>query len=236
MEASIVIPTINEAENIRILIPMIEEIFTINNIQGQIIIVDDQSTDGTVQEAEELNKRYGNILVISRKVKDGLGNALKTGVSRAEYENIIFMDADLSHEPKEIPEFLKALKEYDVVVGSRYLEQSRLKRTLTRKIVSGSYNLISRNILGVKVSDLTSGYRGFKKTTFDRLDIESKGPEIHSELIVKASLAKEKVGEIPVTYVDRTHGQSKLNYMSIGPGYSKVILKALLSKASKFLK
>jgi dolichol-phosphate mannosyltransferase len=105
-----------------------------------------------------------------------------------------------------------------------------------RKIISGGYNIFSRNILGVKVSDITSGYRAFSKKTFKSLNLEASGPEIHSELVVKAVLAGLRVGEIPVSYVERTRGQSKLNYLSIGPGYSMVLLKAFLSRVSKFLR
>jgi dolichol-phosphate mannosyltransferase len=233
---SVVIPTINEAENIGRLVPLIEEVFSSSSIRGEVIVVDDGSSDGTAEEARILGKRYGNVRVVERTVRDGLGNALKRGVSEAAYGAVVFMDADLSHEPKEIPNFLRALGSHDVVVGSRFMRDSSLKRGLPRKIISGTYNFAARNILGVKVGDLTSGYRAFRKDAFISLGLESPGPEIHSELVVKASIAGLRVGEIPVSYADRVHGESKLNYASIGPGYARVIVKGFLAKAAKFLR
>ena len=235
-KVSIVVPTVNEAENIARLIPQVEEVLKANGIKGEIIVVDDKSDDGTADETKKQDARYGNVKLIERQVRDGLGNALKRGVKEAVNEYVIFMDADLSHEPKEVPNFVKALKDYDVVVGSRYMRESKLERTMARKLISGTYNIVAKNLLGVRVTDLTSGYRGFRKTGFESLKISSSGPEIHAELIVKASVAGLRVGEIPVSYVDRLHGESKLNYMRIGPGYSKALLGGILSKASKLLR
>ena len=233
---SVVIPTINEAENVVKLIPQVEDVFGGNGIDGEIIVVDDLSKDGTVQKAAEAGRPYGNVKVIPRQARNGLGNALKEGVEAASGDFVIFMDADLSHEPKEIPNFLKALAASDVVVGSRYMRQSRLKRSISRKIISGSYNLFSKVVLGVNVSDTSSGYRGFRKEAFRKLNMTSPGPEIHAELVVKACVAGMRVSEIPVSYVDRIHGETKLNYLKVGPSYAMVLLKGFISKAAKLLR
>jgi len=232
---SVVIPTVNEAENIAQLIAGIEEVFKSNRMGGEIIVVDDKSADGTAEKARELNRMYGNIKVVEREARDGLGNALKRGVREASNEAVVFMDADLSHDPGEMPKLLKALEACDVVVGSRFLRESRLKRGLVRKVISGAYNIASRSMLGIRVSDVTSGYRAFRRRAFYSLNIESAGPEIHSELVVKAVLAGLRVGEVPVGYVDRARGRTKLNYLSIGPGYTKVMLNGFLTRLVKIL-
>jgi dolichol-phosphate mannosyltransferase len=236
MEAvSIVIPTVNEEGNIRKLIPRIEEVLKANRISGQIIVVDDQSEDGTPDAARKLAGEYGNIEVIIRERRDGLGNALKRGVDESSYDYVVFMDADLSHDPEEIPKFMEALREYDVVVGSRYLSKSRMSRSYVRKVISGAYNMVSKTILGIRVSEITSGYRAFKRDVFKSLKMSSNGPEIHAELVVKASIGGCGVGEIPISYMDRSHGETKLNYLKIGPGYTRVMLSGFISKLFKFL-
>jgi dolichol-phosphate mannosyltransferase len=236
VEVSIVVPTVNEVENIALLLESIEGEFQSNDIDGEIVVVDDQSSDGTADKAREVGRGYDNVKVIERKIRDGLGNALKRGVSESSGDLVIFMDADLSHEPKEIPNFIRELGDNDLVIGSRYISGSRLERGLLRKVISGVYNIFAKNVLGISIADITSGYRGFRRERFLELDLKTNGPEIHSELVVKASIAKYKVSEIPVSYVDRTGGRSKLNYLNIAPGYSKVILEALISKTTNLLR
>jgi dolichol-phosphate mannosyltransferase len=232
---SIVIPTINEAENIMRLIPEVERILGENQIDGEIIIVDDMSCDGTRDKAHELNSMYSNIRVIKRTVRDGLGNALREGVRQSKNPNILFMDADLSHDPAEIPNFLGKLEAHDIVVGSRYARGSRIRRSALRKIISWAYNLACKALLNVRVSDMTSGYRAFKRDIFQEISPRSSGPEIHSELVLCASINGYALGEIPVTYVDRETGESKLHYLAIGPAYSKVMLCALCARIKKSL-
>ena len=233
-DISVVIPTLNEAGNVAKLIPLVEDQFQTLGVSGEVVVVDDKSTDGTAEAARIAGLPYGNVKVLVREVRDGLGNALRRGVHESSGELVIFMDADLSHDPKELGGFLKALKSNDVVVGSRFIKGSRMQRTLTRKLISGAYNHVARLLLGVSVADVTSGYRGFRKEAFIRLDLTSAGPEIHSELVVKACVAGLRVAEIPVAYRDRLEGKSKLNYASIGPGYGRVLLAGLYVKASKF--
>ncbi|MFH1055316.1 MAG: glycosyltransferase [Candidatus Altiarchaeota archaeon] len=233
---SVVIPTINEAENIKELIPRVERIFDAAGLHGEVIVVDDLSTDGTPELARKMNSVYGNVKVLAREVRNGLGNALREGVGVASNELVVFMDADLSHDPKEIANFVNSLKEHDVVVGSRFMSGGNLKRGTTRNVISGTYNIVSRALISVKVADITSGYRGFHKKTFESLNLKSTGPEIHSELVVKATIEGYRIGEIPISYVDRRQGKSKLNYMNIGPGYSRVLALGFLSRVAKILR
>lgn len=229
-EVSIVIPTIDEAKNMGELIPEIEDVLGKNRIRGQIIVVDDMSGDGTAEKALELGKEYGNISVVSRRERNGLGNALKEGVKHSIYPTVMFMDADLSHQPKDIPRFMSKIRCNDIVVGSRFICGSRLKRGALRKAISGAYNMACKRLLGGGTMDVTSGYRAFRKEVFEGLELKSKGPEIHSELVLLALLFGHSVCEIPISYEDRSHGQSKLNYFAIGPGYTLVLLRVLSTK------
>ncbi len=235
-DLSVVIPTLNEAGNVAKLIPRVEDEFRALGVSGEVVVVDDSSTDGTREAAEAAGRQYGNVKVVVRGVRDGLGNALRRGVTESSGEFIVFMDADLSHDPKELGALLAALNSNDVVVGSRFIEGARMQRTLSRRLISGAYNHVARLLLSVGVADVTSGYRGFRKSAFTALAISSAGPEIHSELVVKACVAGLRVAEVPVAYRDRLEGESKLNYAAIGPGYARVLVLALYAKAANLFK
>jgi len=232
-EISIVIPSINERENLEKLIPRIEEIFEAGGISGEIIVVDDMSDDGTQDFVKRMEARYDNVTLLERPVKNGLGNALLDGARMAVSEFVLFMDADLSHDPGEIPAFLEGLRNFDVVIGSRYLRRTRIDRGVFRRWASGGYNFLVKRLLGVKVMDITSGYRGFHAGKIGKLNLSSPGPEIHAELVLRSILEGYRVTEIPVTYVDREHGQTKLNYFKIGPGYIRIMFQSLALKLRK---
>jgi len=232
-ELSIVIPSINERENLEKLIPRIEGILEAAGIVGEIIVVDDMSDDGTQDFVKRMEARYDNVSLLERTVKNGLGNALLDGTRMAASEFVLFMDADLSHDPREIPMFLEGLRDFDVVIGSRYLKRTRIERGVFRRWASGGYNFLVKRLLGVKLMDITSGYRGFHVGKITKLHLTSPGPEIHAELVLRSILEGYRVTEIPVTYVDREHGQTKLNYFKIGPGYIRIMLQALALKFRK---
>lgn len=234
-ELSIVIPSINERENLEKLIPKIEEILEAGGISGEIIVVDDMSDDGTQDFVKRMEARYDNVALLERTVRNGLGYALLDGARMAASELVLFMDADLSHDPGEIPVFLEQLRDFDVVIGSRYLRRTRIDRGIFRRWASGGYNFFVKRLLGVKVMDITSGYRGFHAGKIEKLNLTSPGPEIHAELVLRSILEGYRVTEIPVRYVDREHGRTKLNYFKIGPGYIRVMLQALVLKLRKRL-
>lgn len=234
-ELSIVIPSINERENLEKLIPRIEEILEAGGISGEIIVVDDMSDDGTQDFVKQMEARYDNVTLLERTVKNGLGNALLDGARMASSGLVLFMDADLSHDPGEIPMFLEKLGDFDVVIGSRYLKRTKIDRGVFRRCASGGYNFIVKRLLGVKVMDITSGYRGFHAAKIEKLNLTSPGPEIHAELVLRSILEGYRVTEIPVRYVDREHGQTKLNYFKIGPGYIRIMFQALAIKLRKAL-
>lgn len=214
---SIIIPTYNERENIKELIPRIFTMFDKYDINGNVIVVDDGSPDKTAQEVKKLQKSY-QIKLIERRKKMGLGSAYVLGFKEAlkDGADLIFeMDADLSHNPSEIPNFIKKLgKGCDVVVGSRLVGKGKVVGwPWWRKAVSFGGNFIGRSIAGINVSDLTSGYRVYKSKVLRRIDlnrVKSKSYDFQLEMLARAVKRGFIVGTIPIVFHDRAKGKSKL--------------------------
>ncbi len=222
MRVTIVIPTYNERENISRLIPEIQRVLKDYGMKDSttILIVDDNSPDGTGKLAEEMSKSYGNIQVLHRPGKLGLGSAYKEGFSHAIKKGsdvIIQMDADLSHDPKYIPILLEGLQEgYDVVVGSRRVKGGGVVNwPLYRKLVSWVGNKMAAWLCGVKLRDSTSGYRAFKREALEKVDyknLKSEGYAFQIEMLFQCQRMGVKIGEKPIIFVDRRVGRSKLSF------------------------
>ncbi|MHA1998424.1 MAG: polyprenol monophosphomannose synthase [Promethearchaeota archaeon] len=216
----IVLPTYNERKNLLLLIPVIEEIFENHFIDGRIIIVDDNSEDGTADVAIKFAKVFKNIIVIQRPGKLGLGSAYRLGFKHAlatGKEFVMMMDADLSHRPSYIPTFLKCIKKYNagLVIGSRYCKSGSTKDWPTsRKLVSHGANFFTRIALGVKqTKDMTSGYRILRADTLRAIDynnLSTNGYAWMIEMLYRTRRAKHEIREIPITFYERELGQSKL--------------------------
>jgi dolichol-phosphate mannosyltransferase len=217
---SIIIPTYNEKENIRHLIPEIFRVFEDNGIDGKIIIIDDNSPDGTAEEAKALSKKH-NVILISRPRKAGIGSAYITGFKRAlQDSDVIFeMDADHSHNPKDIPAFIEKLKDSDVVIGSRYVDGGGiLGWGIYRAAVSRIGNLTAKTFLDLKISDITTGYRAYRKEVLEAIDldaIKSNGYAFQAEIIYLISRKGFNIREVPITFRNREIGESKLSQKEI---------------------
>jgi len=216
----IVLPTYNERENIMKLVPQIEEVCQKNNLSNFLIIVDDNSPDGTGLLADQLAEQYGNIKVLHRPRKSGIGSAYKEGFRIAIDElaaSVIFeMDADLSHNPEYIPGFVRKLAEgFDAVVGSRYIPGGGIEGwSVYRRLVSGGANLLARLLVGIKIHDVTSGYRAFKADLLRSINyqsVKSEGYAFQIEMIYLCQKAGYRVGEEPIIFIDRKIGRSKLS-------------------------
>ena len=210
---SIIIPTYNERENIKKLIPNVEKVLLRENINGEIIIIDDNSPDGTGKLADALNKKYKNIKAIHRNKKEGVGSARHLGFSLASKPIIISMEGDNTHNPEYIPKFLQEMeKGADLVIGSRYLKGSKIINwPLKRRIISKVANFISRFFAGTQITDVTNGYRAFTKKLFNRLKIDSSGYPYNMEFACEAYSKGFKISEIPIVFIDREKGTSKLH-------------------------
>jgi len=214
---SILLPTYNEKENLPIIVWLLVKYLSESNIDFEIIVIDDGSPDGTLDVAKELQSIYGEdkILLRPRASKLGLGTAYIHGIKHANGDFIIIMDADLSHHPKFIPEFIALQKrhDYDVVSGTRYLGDGGVSGwDFKRKLVSRGANYLSQILLRPNCSDLTGSFRLYKKDALHNLISKcvSKGYVFQMEMLVRARQLNYTIGEVPITFVDRVYGQSKL--------------------------
>jgi len=209
----IVIPTYNERQNIEKLIPQILE----NYPEVDILIVDDNSPDKTFEIADDFAKRDERVHLLLRKEKQGLGKAILAGFKYAVdngYEKVIRMDADFSHPPRYIKEILSQIEPNCVVICSRYVKGGRSKNpSLYKRFLSRCANFSAKTLLGLKLKDVTSGYRGFPKRFLEevlREDPKSSGYLFEVEIIYLAQKLGYQIKEIPFTYEGRFKGRSKL--------------------------
>ncbi|MFH1376894.1 MAG: glycosyltransferase family 2 protein [Candidatus Woesearchaeota archaeon] len=208
MKLSLVIPTYNEKDNIQKLVKKIQEEFKKNEIDGEIIVVDDNSPDGTGDILEELKKKYENIKVVHRKGKLGLSSAVLDGWKIADGEILGVMDADLSHPPEKIKELFWSIEkgEANFTIGSRYIKDGTIKGwNLKRKLMSKTATLLAR--IYTKVKDPMTGFFMIEKDCIKNKEIDPKGFKILLELIIKADY--KKIKEIPITFTNRVEGKSK---------------------------
>ena len=220
MDIAVIIPTYNEAENIKVLIEKILEL-ELNN--SKIIIIDDNSPDGTGKIAEGLSKKFkGKIEVIHRKGKLGLGSAYKVGFNKAlsqETDVIVTMDADLSHDPNTIPTMLGELKKADMVIGSRYVEGGGIVGfPLWRLTLSTIAQGLCKFFLGIKVSDSTTAFRVYKAKVLKIIkpdSIKSEGYSFLIEVVFRIQKADLKIREVPIIFKARELGKSKVSQSEI---------------------
>jgi dolichol-phosphate mannosyltransferase len=216
LKTLVIIPTYNERDNLpEIVAQALAQSDSIN-----LLVVDDNSPDGTGELAERLKEEHaGRLDVLHREGKLGLGTAyiagFKYGLAR-DYEAICEMDADFSHDPAYLPRLIAALEGgADLALGSRYKGGGGTRNwTLPRKFLSRGGSLYARTILGVPVNDLTGGFKAFKRATLQRLDLEhikSNGYSFQIEVTYRVSRLGLKIVEVPIIFVDRRVGQSKMS-------------------------
>lgn len=209
----ICMPTYNEAENIRPIIQAIHNVVP----EVHILVIDDNSPDGTGDIADELSERDERIHVLHRTEKAGLGQAYIAGFGWAlehDYERIVEMDADFSHQPKYLPEMIGQLDNFDVCVGSRYVAGGGTEDWgLLRKVISRGGGLYSRTILGIDVQDLTAGFVAWRAEVLESLDlsdVEASGYVFQIEMKYRAHKKGYRIVEIPIVFPDRIAGESKM--------------------------
>lgn len=232
MEVSVILPTYNERENLPFLLARIEEVFRKTGMSGEVIVVDDNSPDGTGELAEELRRRYAFLRVVHRGGRAGLGSAYLNGYRVSNGKVIVTMDADLSHDPSYLPKLVKAAERHDVVIGSRYVPGGRILGWSPHRVaVSRFANLLGRFIVGGKLRDFTSGYRAYRKRVFKGIAGGTKagGYAFQLEALYRATRMGLRVREVPITFVNRRRGKSKLRLREILE-FMKVSLGFLLQR------
>lgn len=213
--ALVVIPTYNEAGN---LAHLVEQVLA-QDPRLEILVVDDHSPDGTGQLAAALAQKEARLHVLHRDGKLGLGTAYITGFKWAlerRYDYVFEMDADFSHEPAHLKDFLKAIGDADLVLGSRYLggKVTVVNWPMGRLVLSYGANIYARRITGLRIWDLTGGFKCFRRRVLEAIDLDrvrSNGYAFQIEMSVRAWRKGFTLREIPIVFVDRTEGQSKMN-------------------------
>ncbi|WP_237185675.1 polyprenol monophosphomannose synthase [Rothia nasimurium] len=237
MRVLTVIPTYNEKENL----PIVVERLRAAVPDCDILVVDDNSPDGTGQLADSLAAEDSHINVLHRTVKDGLGGAYLAGFDwglEAGYDVLVEMDADCSHQPEQLPLLLQAIEGgADLAIGSRYVPGGKTKNwPLHRQILSRGANLYTRLILGTKVKDITAGYRAYRREALQKLNLEgidSKGYVFQVDLAWRSEQAGLKIVEVPITFVEREIGSSKMDGNIIVDSMTKVTRWGLTARAER---
>lgn len=213
--ALVVIPTYNEAPNIPNLVPQI----LAQDPRIEVLIVDDNSPDGTGRIADGLARDNPRVHALHREGKRGLGTAYIAGFRWAlerGYDYLFEMDADFSHDPAHLKEFLKVIRDADLVLGSRYLggKVTVVNWPITRLMLSYCANIYARWLTGLRIWDLTGGFKCFRRRVLEAIDlsrIHSNGYAFQIEMSVRAWRKGFTLREIPIVFVDRTEGHSKMN-------------------------
>ena len=215
MRVAVVLPTYNESENIARLLTQLRTVVP----DGRLYVVDDNSPDGTGDIAERCAAELGGIEVIHRPGKQGLGSAYRQGFAYVIAQGadvIVSMDVDFSHDPLTIPAMLAAIDDgSDAVIGSRYVNGGGTKNwPLHRRLLSRWGNLYTGAVLGVKVRDCTSGFRAYRASALAAIAPETtkaEGYAFLSELVVRLSRRGSKISEVPILFIDRENGTSKMS-------------------------
>ncbi|KAF7457332.1 dolichol-phosphate-mannose synthase family protein [Cryptosporidium felis] len=222
---SVIIPTYNERENVGIVVELLYETFCKLNVNWEIIIVDDSSPDGTASVVEKLQECYPEVKLelVKRTGKLGLGTAYMKGFEHSSGDFIILMDCDLSHHPKYISDFIEKQKSqnFDIVSGSRYMKNGGVSGWTWNRI------LVTQFLLQPRASDLTGSFRLYKREVFESIlgsNMVSKGYVFQMEIIARATRFGYSIADVPIVFVDRLYGDSKLGKNEIF-GYIKGLLQ-----------
>lgn len=212
---SIVFPTYNEKDNIRILIPSTFEAF--KEFKTEIIVVDDGSTDGTLEEIERLEKFYPDINLVRRDNLEGIGSALIAGYDIAKGKYIISSDSDLSFPVEDVKMIAETLltDRYDLVQGSRYIKGALYEapnfKIFEKKLISKIGNIFLRVITGIPIHDFSVNCRGIKRDSWEKLSLQSKNNFMLFEMVWRANKLGLVITEVPVRFFNRKFGVSKLS-------------------------
>jgi len=226
MKTLIIIPTYNEIDNLR---PLLEQTFTYAPATD-VLIVDDNSPDGTGKLADEIHGENAQVQVIHRAGKLGLGTAYIAGFMYAiehGYDAAFEMDADFSHDPRYLPDFLKKIEDADLVIGSRYVPGGATPNwSFMRRFISGGGNIYTRVLLGTKIHDWTAGYRCYRRYVLESINLESiksQGYAFQIEMAYRVTRKGFKTVETPIVFMDRRVGKSKMSRKIFIEGFTYVL-------------
>jgi len=226
---AICLPTYNERENLEAVVRALGAVFAEHALDGSVLVVDDGSPDGTGGLADELARELPWVGVLHRERKEGLGPAYLAGFRRVladGAELVMEMDADFSHDPRDVPRLVAATEGADVAVGSRYVPGGGVRNWgFVRRAVSRFGCLYAQAILGIGVRDSTAGFKCYRCAVLETIAldaIDSKGYAFQIETVYRALRAGFQVVEVPITFVDRAEGSSKMSRAIVGEAVLKV--------------
>jgi dolichol-phosphate mannosyltransferase len=218
VKAVVCLPTYDERENLERMLRLLGEVFETAGIDGHVLVIDDGSPDGTGKLADRLAAELGFVGVLHRSTKEGLGPAYLAGFGRALAEGadlVLEMDCDFSHDPHDVPRLIEAAAGADLVIGSRYAPGGGTRNwSLVRRAVSRGGCLYAQLILGVGVRDLTGGFRCFRRRVLETIELESvsaRGYAFQIEMAYRTLRAGFRIVEVPIVFVDREAGASKMS-------------------------
>ncbi len=211
----VIVPTYNESENVTRIVPLI----LAQDERLDVLVVDDNSPDGTGKLADTLANADPRVHVLHRAGKQGLGKAYLAGFRWAlerDYAFIFEMDADFSHDPRHLPEFLAAVQDADLVLGSRYRDGkvTVVNWPITRLILSYGANIYARAVTGLRLGDATGGFKCFRREVLEAIPLDavrSNGYAFQIEMSFRAWKRNFRIAEIPIVFHDRTEGESKMS-------------------------
>ncbi|MFB6208407.1 MAG: glycosyltransferase [Candidatus Nanohaloarchaea archaeon] len=237
LEASVVIPTYNEKENVTEIVPQITE--SLDGVEHEIVIVDGNSEDGTAEAVEELMGEYEDLRLIEREEREGLGAAYRHAFGEVEGEVVVQMDADLSHPPEKVPELVEAVKDgADVAVGSRYVDSGERKDPFHRRVfpLIGSY--LYRFLLNSPVRDVTSGFKAYRKERAEQISEADLPAGFHFQAASLFHLLGNgaTVEEVPITFRERNAGEPKYDYPGDLIDNTLLLLKLAVKRHQRMLK
>jgi dolichol-phosphate mannosyltransferase len=218
-DLAIVIPALNERENLELLLPALREVVASLNLRVEIVVVDGGSRDGT---AEAVTKRGGRVV---GQTERGYGGALIAGFAATSAPYILTMDADLSHRPVFIEELWKRRHEAEMLIASRYVEGGRADMTAGRRLLSHILNRVYSRVLSVDLRDLSSGFRMYRREAVAGLTLEARDFDILEEILIRVYNAGWSVAEVPFDYMARGSGRSHVHFIKFGRAFLKTLVR-----------
>lgn len=232
MKLSVVVPAYNEQDNIKEVIDKIERSL---DIEHELIVVNDHSTDATAEIVNKLSRQYNNVRLVENKLKQGFANAIKTGLSNVATELSIPVMGDLCDDLLTIKKMLQKINEgYDIVCGCRYIKGgARLGGSQLKGFFSYFVGWSLYYLLGFPTRDIANAFKMYRKTVIDSMDIKSEGFEVSMEIPLKAYYLGFKITEVPTVWKERTKGKSSFQMMKLFPSYLKLYIWAIFKSFTR---
>lgn len=214
MRTLVVLPTYNEADNVEPMLRALRECVP----AADVLVVDDSSPDGTADLAKRVGEELGRVEILQRATKDGLGGAYRAGFAwglERGYDHFVEIDCDFSHDPRALPGLLAAAETHDVVIGSRYVSGGTIPNWSLRRLwLSRGGNQYASLMLGLRVKDSTAGFRVYSKEALEKIDfstVAADGYGFQIEMTYRARAGGATIVEVPISFTDRTRGESKMS-------------------------